>query len=371
MTKASEFGAYRVVVTLVLGVLLAGAAREQSAPPVSSGPTVSCSAHPTTALLGETLIIVAGGTSPQNRPLTYSYSTTAGQISGTTRLATLSTQGAAPGPITVTCTVTDDQNQTASATITVNVVAPAPPPPPPSQGQGAPPPVPLPQPRPPSRPPAAKDGNPHEGKRGNDDSLPRVTGTAVLLPGEIEGAGYGLYSYALISHRPQPDELPKFKAYFRALLDLPTAEAVERYVPRRRINITYLPLDSPAPKWFTMSLDDKVSYAVEHYDFARGAAMVASLSEHTGPGPVIISLLKPLDVSAHPHPVLVQDLTLAQPSLMASYVSYFVQQAAKDQFWEESALSHFSLSLRNALEITAEGLGMSKVAVQGWVKYFS
>jgi hypothetical protein len=201
--------------------------------------------------------------------------------------------------------------------------------------------------------------------------MPRVTGTAVLSPGEIEGAGYGLYSYALISHRPQPGELPKFKAYFRALLELPTAEAVERYVPRRRINITYLPLDSLAPKWFTMSLDDKVSYAVDHYDFARGAAMLASLSEHTGPGPVIISLLKPLDVAAHPHPVLVQDLTLAQPGLMASYVSYFVQQAAKDQFWEEGALSHFGLNLRNALEIAAEGLGMSRTAVQSWVKYFS
>ena len=371
MTKASEFGAYRVVVTLVLGVLLAGAAREQSAPPVSSGPTVSCSAHPTTALLGETLIIVAGGTSPQNRPLTYSYSTTAGQISGTTRLATLSTQGAAPGPITVTCTVTDDQNQTTSATITVNVVAPAPPPPPPSQGQGAPPPVPLPQPRPPSRPPAAKDGNPHEGKRGNDDSLPRVTGTAVLLPGEIEGAGYGLYSYALISHRPQPDELPKFKAYFRALLDLPTAEAVERYVPRRRINITYLPLETISPAWDSMSTDNRVTYVVEHYDYARGEAMVSSLSQRTGPGPVIISLLKPLDVSAHPHPVLLQDLTSAEPTLMSRYVGYFVDKAATDQFQKDGSLSNFGLTLRNGLEVAATALGMSKDAVATWVKYFN
>ena len=211
----------------------------------------------------------------------------------------------------------------------------------------------------------------HTSKGSDNSSMPRITGTAILLPNETERPGYGLYSYALVSHRPQASELPKYKAYFRALLELPTATEVERYVPRSRINITYAPLDALAPDWYTLSLDDKVSYAVEHYDFARGAAMLASLSEHTGPGPVIISLLKPLDLSSHPHPVLVQDLTSAQPSLMASYVSYFVQQAAKDQFWEEKALSHFCLNLRNGLEVAAEGLGMSKTAVETWVKYFN
>jgi hypothetical protein len=223
-------------------------------------------------------------------------------------------------------------------------------------------------------PPSQVEGNvppEHAHKGSNKSSMPRITGTAILLPTETEGLGYGLYSYALISHRPQAGELPKYKAYFRALLELPTAAEVERYVPRRRINITYLPLDAYNPAWYTLSLDDKVSYAVEHYDFARGSAMLASLSEHTGPGPVIISLLKPLDLSSHPHPVLVQDLTLAQPSLMATYVSYFVQQAAKDQFWQEKALSHFCLNLRNGLEVAAEGLGMSKTAVETWVKYFN
>ena len=70
--------------------------------------------------------------SPQNRPLTYSYSATAGSVSGTTSTATLSTAGASPGPITVTCNVVDDKGNTASATTSVNVIAPPPPPPPPA-----------------------------------------------------------------------------------------------------------------------------------------------------------------------------------------------------------------------------------------------
>jgi hypothetical protein len=92
-------------------------------------PTISCSANPTTLNAGDPSTITASGTSPQNRPLTYSYSATAGSISGNTGTATLSTTGAAPGTtITVTCNVVDDKGQTASQTATVTLNAPPPPP---------------------------------------------------------------------------------------------------------------------------------------------------------------------------------------------------------------------------------------------------
>jgi hypothetical protein len=67
--------------------------------------------------------------SPQNRPLTYSYNATAGSIGSVTSTATLSTTGAAPGPITMTCGVADDKGHNESATTSVNVIAPPPPPP--------------------------------------------------------------------------------------------------------------------------------------------------------------------------------------------------------------------------------------------------
>ncbi len=91
-------------------------------------PTVSCSANPSTVSPGDSATITATGSSPQNRPLTYSYSATAGSVSGNTSTATLSTTGAAPGTITVTCNVVDDKGQSASSTSTVTVVAPTPPP---------------------------------------------------------------------------------------------------------------------------------------------------------------------------------------------------------------------------------------------------
>jgi outer membrane protein OmpA-like peptidoglycan-associated protein len=96
-------------------------------------PTVSCSANPTTVKPGDTATITAAGVSPQNRPLTYTFTASAGTITGTNSTASLATQGAPTGPITVTCTVTDDKGQAASATTTVNVEAPYVPPAPKTQ----------------------------------------------------------------------------------------------------------------------------------------------------------------------------------------------------------------------------------------------
>jgi hypothetical protein len=95
-------------------------------------PTISCSASPSSVNPGDSATITASAMSPQNRPLTYSYRSTAGSVSGTGASATLSTAGASPGPIGVTCNVVDDKGNTATANTSVNVIAPPPPPPPPA-----------------------------------------------------------------------------------------------------------------------------------------------------------------------------------------------------------------------------------------------
>ena len=87
-------------------------------------PTITCAANPSTLSPGDSSTITSTGVSPQNRPLTYSYSASSGTVSGTTNTATLATTGAAPGPITVTCNVVDDKGQTATTTTTVTVSAP-------------------------------------------------------------------------------------------------------------------------------------------------------------------------------------------------------------------------------------------------------
>ena len=95
-------------------------------------PTVACSANPTSIAPGGYATISADGRSPQNRPLTYSFGSTAGQVTANGNHATLATADVAPGNITVTCNAVDDQGHNASATTTVSIIAPPPPPSPPA-----------------------------------------------------------------------------------------------------------------------------------------------------------------------------------------------------------------------------------------------
>jgi hypothetical protein len=89
-------------------------------------PTISCSADPSSVQAGNPSTITAIATSPQNRPLSYSYSASSGQITGNGTTATLITPAAAPGQIIVTCNAVDDRGQSASAPTVVTVMAPTP-----------------------------------------------------------------------------------------------------------------------------------------------------------------------------------------------------------------------------------------------------
>jgi len=89
-------------------------------------PVIACSSDPGTITMGDSATVRSNASSPDNRRLTYSYTASAGDISGADATAALSSRGAQPGAITVTCIVSDDRipSLTASSTTVVNVEAP-------------------------------------------------------------------------------------------------------------------------------------------------------------------------------------------------------------------------------------------------------
>ena len=87
-------------------------------------PTISCSASPSTIKPGDSAAVTATGVSPQNRPLTYSFSATSGAISGSGATANFTSAGAPTGLVGITCNVTDDKGQTATANTSVTITAP-------------------------------------------------------------------------------------------------------------------------------------------------------------------------------------------------------------------------------------------------------
>jgi hypothetical protein len=93
-------------------------------------PTISCTPNPATIKPGDSSTITTAAVSPQNRPLTYSYSASSGSISGTSATAEFNSAGAPTGAVGITCNVADDKGGNAAAntivTIVVPYVAPAP-----------------------------------------------------------------------------------------------------------------------------------------------------------------------------------------------------------------------------------------------------
>lgn len=91
-------------------------------------PTVACAANRERILPGGFATITTTANSSVGRPLTYSYSATAGQITGTGLSATLAAVDVNPGKIIVKCNVVDDRGQASTSTTSVEVTTPPPPP---------------------------------------------------------------------------------------------------------------------------------------------------------------------------------------------------------------------------------------------------
>lgn len=86
-------------------------------------PSISCTANPTTIYPEQTSTVTAKAVSPQNRPLTITYSATAGSINGSGSTATFNPAGAPLGAVGIKCNVSDDKGQTASADTGVTIIA--------------------------------------------------------------------------------------------------------------------------------------------------------------------------------------------------------------------------------------------------------
>lgn len=129
-TTGLQPGSYRVTANLSDG---RGAASSSATFTVKATypPVISCVPEPASVPMGGSSTITSTASSPDGRGLHYSYTASAGSITGNTSTASLDSRGAQPGTIIVTCTASDDRNPllTATSTTTVNVQALPPPPP--------------------------------------------------------------------------------------------------------------------------------------------------------------------------------------------------------------------------------------------------
>jgi OmpA family len=91
-------------------------------------PVISCAAERSPILAGERVAIKSTASDPDGDPLTYSYTSSGGQVSGSGAAVTFDSTGLNPGSYTVNCKADDGRGGTATASTNVDVQAPAPPP---------------------------------------------------------------------------------------------------------------------------------------------------------------------------------------------------------------------------------------------------
>ena len=93
-------------------------------PAVASPPTISCVAKPAFIHLDESSTITCDAASPDNRPLTITFTSSAGRVAANKNVAILDSSTSGPGQVTVRATAYDDRQLSASTAVVVTVQPP-------------------------------------------------------------------------------------------------------------------------------------------------------------------------------------------------------------------------------------------------------
>jgi hypothetical protein len=192
------------------------------------------------------------------------------------------------------------------------------------------------------------------------------TGRSFLVKGKKEEARYGLYSYLLLGAPPTISNRERYVKTIDAFLGgVVEISALEDYIQRSKLNITYLPVvDAPRSK-------PSADWVLEHYDYARARALLSLLPGSLREGPYFVSVLTPLDSGAAPKQYLFQDLSAvpANADLISWWVREFLNQAAQERFWEPRTGDRLVIKLRTTIAALAIGLPDVRKGLDTWISW--
>ena len=181
--------------------------------------------------------------------------------------------------------------------------------------------------------------------------LPRETGRSVLVRGQTEEKGYGLYSYLLLGSPPDEDTRERYLQVLSAYWEIvPTIADLEAILPRDTLNVTYLPATTaPASK-------ASAEWALDHYDYARALALLRTLSGNHRRGPYLVSSPQPIVTTTPLSGYLFLDLSTIPPRLAGEWMKDFLNQAAQCTMSKPCSGASLALELRTILFVAASGL---------------
>lgn len=309
----------------LLAAVLPGGLWESREPMAAEPLELTCSAQAPTIPLGGTVTVKAWARSPAGRALRYTWAATAGRIEGRGAEASWSLAELRPGTFAASVTAADGVSVSAECLVRVTV---------------------------------RRDAQPR--------GMSRETGRFLLVSGQPETAGYGLYSYLLLGAPPVEASRERYLKAIDAYLSLiPDVVSLEEYVPRGELNIFYAPVRSaPAPPV-------TAQWVLDNYDYARARSLLRTLPGSNRDGPYILAAFKPLGgtAAAAAGPYLLQDISSVPPHLAASWVREFLNQAAQERFWEEKRAAQLAQRLRSTVGIMGAGLPEVRKSLDSWITW--
>jgi hypothetical protein len=178
---------------------------------------------------------------------------------------------------------------------------------------------------------------------------------SALVGQEAEMQGYGLYSYLLFGSQPSDDEArERCVAALISISSLPSTRKMRRSFSREALNITYVPLTKSVD--ITSHPTDRKTALImlNAYNYPRGRSLIDKIDPTLRSGPYIISVLKPLTLTAGvPDKFLFQDLSSVTPRVVSSWVTIFQSEVAKEEFWEPENGRRFASELRSVIDVVA------------------
>jgi hypothetical protein len=182
-----------------------------------------------------------------------------------------------------------------------------------------------------------------------------ITGRRYLLPDETELSGYGLYSYLLLSAKPQNEEETKryLKTLEASLQMMNKLQALGRHVRPGQLNATHIPVtELPKGKEDDPDFAKKV---LAVYDFARAQVLLNKFEKTYDRDPYLISVKPPLTQASEPVPFhILQNFTGAVPDLAARGVRDFEFLAAQERTWTEQSMRVLAFKARNLVAIAGK-----------------
>lgn len=189
----------------------------------------------------------------------------------------------------------------------------------------------------------------------------QTIGRRFLLREQSEDPGYGLYSYLLLSAKPQgEEETARYLKTVEACLQIMNKlQDLPKHLRPSQRNATHIPV-TELPKGNADDADfAKKVLAV--YDYARAKVLLNTFQKTYDQGPYLISVKTPLTPESESlQPYVLQNFTGIAPELTARGVKNFEFLAAQERTWSETALKTLAFKLRNL--VTIAGKETPKVA---------